>query len=125
MATKIEQFKEARRIARQLAEDRTKALGRDSSANDKHRAHVSFTSIINDRFCPIGMNVDLSYGYYGNSSAYSATSKEMGAYLAQAMTARMPELLDAAVTLAEAAAEKARLEAEAEAREVLLATAAA
>lgn len=117
--TKIEAFKNAKHAAERIAADVRRALGRDSSSNDKHRACAKFLRLENASFAPMTLIVDASYGYYGNSSGYSATSEELGGYLARAINKHMTTLLDDAVKMAAEDAEKARKEAEAEARAVL------
>ena len=130
--SKIDQYNEARRDASTIAEDVSKALGRDRSDNDKHSARCAFTRcagrlegrIEGESFSPMLFRVDCSYGYYGSSSGYSATSNALGKYLAKAINERMESLLDRAVELAAVDAEKARKDAEEEARHVLAETAA-
>lgn len=122
--SKIDQYNEARRVAAMIAENVSKALGRDRSDNDKHSARCAFTRIGGESFSPMLFRVDCSYGYYGSSSGYSATSNALGKYLAKAINERMESLLDRAVELAAVDAEKARKDAEEEARHVLAETAA-
>ena len=117
--SKIEQYKAAANVAAQIRASRDYSLGRDSPQNDKHAATCHFHELSNAPFSPMKMLIDCSYGYYGSSSGYSATSQALGKYLAQAITASMPQLLDRAVALAERDADKARKVAEDEARAVL------
>ena len=119
MMSKIEIFKEARAKANNISYNVERALGRDRSDNDKHRATCGFVKILNDHFNPMLLSVDMAYGYYGSSSGYSATSESLGSYLARAITKNMPSLLDQAVSMARADAEVARKAAEQEARSVL------
>lgn len=121
--SKIEAFKIATNLAGRIAGDVSRSLGRDSPSNDKHTAVCRFAGISNNSFSPILLSVDLSYGYYGSSSGYSATSEELGRYLAAAITKRMSSLLDECVDAAKVDAEKARKDAEAEAQAVLAETA--
>lgn len=117
--SKIEQYKAAANVAAQIRASRDYSLGRDSPRNDKHTATCHFHELSNAPFSPMKMQIDCSYGYYGSSSGYSATSQALGKYLARAITLSMPQLLDRAVALAESDAEKARKAAEDEARSVL------
>ena len=95
------------------------ALGRDGSDNDKHYASAQYMGLANDSFNPIILHVNLHHGYYGNSSAYSDTSEELGHYLACAINANMAKLLDEAVKLAAHDAEQAHLNAVDEAQSIL------
>lgn len=121
--TKIENYKRLKGIAVDLAKARDHTLGLDSPNNDKHIFLVEFTGIgLRSNWSPMLFSIEAAYGYYGSSSGYSASSKELGAYLARAISRNAKLLLDLAVSLAEADAEKARKEAETEAREVLVAS---
>ncbi len=122
--SKIEEFHQALNTASRIAEAVCRSLGRDRSDNDKHTARCQFRKIENDTWTPMLLAVDMSYGYYGSSSGYSATSKEMGEYLAKAINKHMATLLDDAAAMAKADAEKARKAAEDEAKAVLEQTAA-
>lgn len=122
--SKIEKFKEAKSAADKLARDVRCALGRDDSRNDKHSVTVHFDGLHPGDWSAMQFRVQASYGYYGSSSGYSATSTELGKYLAVAIQKHAATLLDYAVNLAAADAEEARKAAEAEAKAVLEATAA-
>lgn len=117
--TKIEAYKEAKRIAKSVKSSTNLCLGRDTPNNDKHTFRCYFTGMANESWQPMKLQIHCSYGYYGSSSGYSATSEELGGYLARAIKAHSGLLLDYAAHLAEADCEKLRLAAEAEAREVL------
>jgi hypothetical protein len=117
--TKIEKFKEAKSIATDIANSVAYALGRDSPENDKHDFTCSFTGILKQQWAPMSFSIGISYGYYGSSSGYSCTSEHLGRYLAMAINAHKATLLDCAAKLAKEDQEKARKEAEAEARSVL------
>ena len=90
--SKIEEFHQALNTASRIAEAVCRSLGRDRSDNDKHTARCQFRKIENDTWTPMLLAVDMSYGYYGSSSGYSATSKEMGEYLAKAINKHMEEI---------------------------------
>lgn len=122
--SKIKEFQMARAAAEKVARHVNYALGRDSHDNDKHLARCHYTGLANQSFTPMGFLVELEYGYYGSSSGYSATSDDMGRYLAKAINANMTMLLDTAAKLAAADVEVARKAAEDEARAVLEVTAA-
>lgn len=117
--SKIQNYHKAKAISERLFRDAQRALGRDSPSNDKHTARARFWKLLGESFTPIAILIDLSYGYYGSSSGYSATSDQMGEYLARAINKNMTMLLDEAVKMAQVDAEKARKEAEEEARAVL------
>ncbi len=119
MSSKIEKYKEAKRVAEKLTRDVTLCLGRDSQNNDKHHVSASYISLAPHNFAPMIIHINLHHGYYGSSSAYSNSSNEMGAYLAKVITNNLPILLDAAVFLAKQEVEKARQAAEQEAKEIL------
>lgn len=117
--TKIEEYKAAKAIASKVSEAATLSLGRDGPKNDKATFTCRFTHVIGETWSPMAFQIDASYGYYGSSSGYSVTSKELGEYLAKAINAHKAMLLDHAVKLAAADAETARKSAEEEARSVL------
>ena len=123
VTTKIENYNHAKWVAQKVASAVNVALGRDGPSNDKHSARASFGKLSNAPFAPMGIWVDMAYGYYGSSSGYSATSDEMGRYLVKAINKHMTLLLDEAVAFAAEDAELARKEAEDEARSVLRETA--
>ena len=117
--SKIETYKEKKSITERLARDAHRCLGRNGPDNDKHHATAKFQGIENARSCPMLIAIELGYGYRSTSTVYSSTSREMGKYLAKAITKQMPALLDAVVAMAMADAEAARKDAEDEARAVL------
>lgn len=117
--TKIEAYKDAKRIAESIKSSAEYCLGRDSPSNDKHTFHCSFNGLANQTWTPMEFTIEASYGYYGRSAGYSATSEHLGRYLAKAINAHAARLLDYAVELAAKDAEKARKDAEEEARSVL------
>lgn len=117
--TKLETYQAARHVATQIARSAAVTLGRDSPSNDKHTFSVRFAKILNSPFAPMSFSIGCSYGYYGSSSGYSATSEPLGKYLARAIEQHASLLLDAAAKYAADDAEKARKEAEGEARAVL------
>jgi hypothetical protein len=117
--TKIEKYKEAKGIANKIANAVEKSLGRDGPKNDKATFRCSFSHIISEQWTPMCFQIEASYGYYGSSSGYTVTSKELGEYLAKAINAHRALLLDHAAKLAAEDAEKARKDAEEEARSVL------
>ncbi|MGI9485443.1 MAG: hypothetical protein ACR2RF_06085 [Geminicoccaceae bacterium] len=121
---KIEGFQAAKATADKIRRARDYVFGLDRTDNDKHRFSASFSKLSNSSFAPIVLLVDAHHGYYGNSSAYSDTSQELGRYVAAAFNQHRRLIADTAVELAEADAEKARLAAEEEARAVLGETAA-
>ena len=118
----IEKYKAAKQLAARIENDVWCALGRDRTDNDKHRASIYCRGLRDGNFSAMVFDVDCSYGYHGSSSGYSATSTELAAYLATAIEARLPELLDEAVRLAKVDAEKLKQAARTEAQQVLEAT---
>ena len=118
----IEKYKAAKQLAERIDKDVLCALGRDRTDNDKHRVQASFVGLRDVSFSPMLIDVECSYGYYGSSSCTSATSKELGAYLAAAIGKRLPELLDDAVRMAKDNADKLRQSARTEAQQILEAT---
>lgn len=121
--SKIEAYKKADTEARQLKSYIDKALGRDRKDNDKHSFHVRVGDKTAQSWGDKDIWLHASYGYYGSSSGHSATSEPMRFWLCQAINEQMHQLGDRAVELAEANAEKFRIEAEEEARGVLAETA--
>jgi hypothetical protein len=117
--SKIERFKEAKSVADRIQRSVLQCTGRDKPDNDKHRISVNFTKLVDSDWVPMEFQIHASHGYYGSSSAYSDTSKELGSYLARAIKQKSHELFDLAASLARADAETARKEAEEEARNVL------
>ena len=89
------------------------------SDNDKHRIYCKFVKLNEIYWNEIELHLHLSHGYYGSSSGYSDTSKEMGEYVARVITSIGQMILQKAVQLAEADTEKARKDAEEEAKMVL------
>jgi hypothetical protein len=120
--SKIEEFNKAKNVADRVADSVAKCLGLDRTDNDKHIARAIFCKITSDPFSPMMLLIDCSYGYYGSSSGYSATSPELGKYLVAAINSRIKELLDDAAGLARADAHRARIAAQEEAKYVLLTT---
>lgn len=121
--SKIEKFKEAKSVADKVARNVRCALGRDDSRNDKHDVRARFAGLAPGDWADMQFQVHASYGYYGSSSGYSATSNELGKYLAEAITKHAAMLLDYAVKLAADDAEQARRAAEDEAKAILQETA--
>ena len=118
--TKIETFKAKKAVADRVARAVHLSLGRDGPRNDKAHFSATFVKLLNVQWIPMQINVEMSHGYYGNSSGYSDTSDEMGRYLAAAITKHKTLLLDTAAEMASADADAARKDAEDEAREVLM-----
>ena len=116
--SKIEVYRTAKHNSDQLRKDVDRALGRDKSDNDKHRVIVTFSKFNGD-WSDLVFSIHASYGYYGSSSGYSATSETMGKYLAKEIQKNSAHILDDAVCLAEQETEKLRKEAEEEAKLVL------
>ena len=122
--SKIETYNKQKAIASSMRNAMNLSLGkhadgRPNQNNDKHTASCRFVRISDDQFSPILLRVELSHGYYGSSSGYSNTSKEMGMYLAKAIDRYMPMLLEEACSLADKDAEAARIAAISEARSIL------
>ena len=117
--SKIEKYKDAKATAGSVALAVQHILGRDSPSNDKHTFYVRFDGLSKEMFQPMTFSIDASYGYYGSSSGYSATSKALGHYLAMAIKDQKSALLDYAALLASNDAEAARKDAEKEAQSVL------
>lgn len=121
--TKIEMYLQAKADASTIAAAAIRALGRDSSQNDKHRFSCEFITLVDDQWSPMMFYIRASYGYYGSSSGHSCTSNVLGKYLSMAIETNAAMLLDCATALAMKGSEKARLAAEQEARDVLTQTA--
>jgi hypothetical protein len=121
--TKLEAYQIAKRIAEKIKLDGDRILKRDDTRNDKGHMSVSFTGLASGDWSDMQFRIHASYGYYGSSSGYSATSKELGGYFAKAIEAHAAMLLDHAAKLAAIDAGTARKAAEDEAREVLKETA--
>ena len=120
MAGKIDAYKEAKAVARRVAEEVDQALGRDTTANDKHALRLKFNGY--DTFCHYGNNVlrlESSYGYYGSSSTSQALSLQSAEFLLRAINAKIYELALDAVRIAEADAKLLLSAATKEAKEVL------
>jgi hypothetical protein len=117
--TMIEKYKAAKRVLLRLADDVSRTLGRDDPSNDKHTFRCAFKCISPNDWSPMELTVNCSYGYYGNSSGHTATSEELGKYLALAINKHAAKLLDEVIALAAIDTETARKAAEAEARDVL------
>jgi hypothetical protein len=122
--TKIEKFQQAKFTANRIRVDVAQILGRDTPQNDKHTFTVQFTGLANAQWSPMQFQIHASHGYYGSSSGYSNSSDYLGNYLAQSIQRHASALLEFASKLADDDAEKARKEAEEEARAVLKTTAA-
>lgn len=121
--TKIQIYQQAAGVAKKVAEAVSQCLGRDDPRNDKASFLCRFSHIGNEQFRPMYFNVHASHGYYGSSSGYSDTSEELGKYLADAINANRAMLLDHAARLAAKDAEDARIDAQDEARAILIETA--
>lgn len=117
--TKIEGYQNAKRVSAQISEAVKHCLGRDDPRNDKARFTCRFSHVMSEQWSPMCFQIEASYGYYGSSSGYSVTSKELGEYLAKAINAHRATLLDHAAKLAAEDMEKARKSAESEALEIL------
>lgn len=120
MSDKIEEYKKAKAVAKRVAEEVDQALGRDTTANDKHALRLKFNGYEN--FCHYGNNVlrlESSFGYYGSSSVSQALSFPSAEFLLRAINARMYELALEAVRIAEADAKLLLDAATKEAKEVL------
>lgn len=117
--SKIEEYKQIKDQFISFKDNIKCCLGRDQEDNDKHLAEITFVRMNDGDWQDIEFNFHAVYGYYGCSSAYSATSKTMGKYLAKAINKNIKYLLDDAVKLAEKDVEEKRQDAEDEARSVL------
>jgi hypothetical protein len=122
--TKIEKFQQAKATAHHIRNDVAQILGRDSPQNDKHSFDVKFTGLASESWNPMLFQIHVSHGYYGSSSGYSNSSDHLGKYLAASIQRHASALLEFASKLADDDAEKARKEAEDEAKAVLQTTAA-
>ena len=120
--SKIEKYKEAKRIAKNIMRDVSQCLGTDNHNNDKARIYVKFCGLANEDWTPMKFTIHASHGYYGSSSAYSDASNELGEFLALAITEQSKSLFERAVQIAEEDAESARIAAIKEAEEVLYQT---
>lgn len=93
--------------------------GTRNHSNDKASFSFRFNGLANVQFAPIKLWLDMTYGYYGSSSAYSITSEEVGAYIARACNALSDDIARKTIELAQQDLDKAQEEARDEALSVL------
>ncbi len=125
--SKIEIYKKQREIAQRIKYNYLNACGlmvRDgieirNSNNDKATIYYKFGGLCDGNWSEIKLYLHLSHGFHGSSSGYSDTCEDTGKYVAQVLNSMGQTILQKAVELAEADVEKARQEAEYEARLVL------
>jgi len=117
--SKIEDYKKAKRIAENVERSINCALGKDRKDNDKHYIQISYNGKHTDSWSDAIMYLHASYGYYGCSSGYSAMNENVAKYMTKAINEYLISISNRAIELAKKDTEKARLEAENEAREVL------
>ena len=86
------------------------------SKNDKHNIEFSTNGIFNTdkKIC-----LNMTYGFYGNSSSYVCCNDAVMEYMIRALNAKSHEIAKLAKQYAEEDAKKALLEAEEEALNVL------
>lgn len=68
---------------------------------------------------PAVILIEMTYGYYGSSSGYSAMDRETAKYIMRACNALVPQIADKAIELARADLDAMRQEAQEEARSVM------
>ncbi len=123
--TALEDFRVAKRTAKNVHYAYVSAAGLDSPQNDKHRIECDFVELATVRWTPAVLHFRAVHGYYGDSGSYNDMSPATARYVARAITEMGKAIMERAAQLAAADAETARKAAEAEAREVLDATAVA
>jgi len=119
--SKIEAYKKAKGIAARVEKNRDCTFKLDSPRNDKGNFWPQFINCKRE-WSDACIHLHASFGYYGSSSGYSAMDEETGKYLTAAIAKHGRLLFDTAVKMAADDAEKARKEAEEEAKSVLQAT---
>ena len=125
--SKIEIYNQSRQISQRVKQHYLDASGLKivdgniirNENNDKHHIYCVFRELSKADWNDIILDLRLSHGYYGSSSGYSDTCEDTGKYVAQAITIMGTLILKQASQLAENDTEKARLEAENEAKMVL------
>lgn len=122
--SKIERYKKAQAVANRVCGEVLRALGRDldgsvDSRNDKHSLHIRPGVNCVESWGDRDLWLHASYGYYGSSSGYSATSDDMRKYIARAINKHMPAIAETAMELVKRDADDARLAAQSEANAVL------
>lgn len=118
MATKIEKFNEIKARFERMKNNCERALGLDSSSNDKALAKVRVGAPY-DRTDEIALTLTMRYGYYGNSSSYSAVDEFTAKYIVEVINRNMRGIIDEALKLAEQDVKVAAREAKEEAEAIL------
>ena len=116
----IEFYKQKQMVADRLKKARDLSFGLDDTRNDKAQFSIGYDGLEGE-WQEMKFTIHASHGYYGSSSAYSDTSKELGEYLAEAFNEPdvLRKICDRAVELAQISANKAKAFAKEEAEKVL------
>ena len=123
--SKIDKYNEQTTITRNVVSDLNLAMGYHedgnslNSNNDKHSFYFRYIGKHTDSWSDAIFYLHASYGYYGSSSGYSAMDKNVARYMEKAINQFIQQIAKRAIELAKEDQEKARKEAEDEAKEVL------
>jgi squalene cyclase len=123
--SKINDYKNQVTITKNIESELNLAMGyyKDgsqlNSTNDKHRLYIKYSGKHTDDWCNALFYLHASYGFYGSSSGYSAMNKNVATYMEKAINQYIQQIAKRAIELAKEDQEKARKEAEDEAKEVL------
>jgi hypothetical protein len=123
--SKIDNYKEQVGVTNNVVSDLNLAMGyyKDgnnlNSNNDKHSLYFRYAGKHTDSWSDAIFYLHASYGYYGSSSGYSAMDKNVARYMERAINKYVEKIAKTAIEFAKEDQEKARKEAEDEAKEVL------
>jgi hypothetical protein len=122
--SKIDKFKEQKTIYENLKYHLFNATARKKdgttdSNNDKASLYIRYSEKHTPDWQDAILTLHASHGYYGSSSGYSDMDKYIATYMVKALNKHLRQIADEAIELARLDMEKARREAEEEAKEVL------
>jgi cystathionine beta-lyase/cystathionine gamma-synthase len=123
--SKIDDYNNQKRITRNVKDNLYQATGyfhdgnSKNSNNDKHSIYFRYTGKHTDMWSDAIFHLHASYGFYGSSSGYSAMNKEVAEYINKAIDKYITQIVKTAIEYAEEDQEKARKEAEDEAKQIL------
>jgi hypothetical protein len=123
--SKIDDYKNQSKITNGVKENLNLAMGyyvdgsKLNSDNDKHSLYFRYIGKHTDNWSDAIFYLHASYGFYGSSSGYSAMDKDVAKYMEKAINQYTRQIAKRAIELAKEDQEKARKEAEDEAKEVL------
>ena len=126
--SKIDDYKKAAWTFQRVMECLYKSTRRDSkgqydSRNDKAALRINYYGKHTSDWSDAVLTLHASHGYYGSSSGCSDMDKEVAEYMVKALNNNLQKIANEAIELARVDMEKARKEAEEEAKEVLRITA--